>query len=192
MIPDLSPRISPKPDPRDTRRLTLRIWAMLFPALWVVHALLPLPLKHPLALWQEAALAALLALGLSVIAALIILTRHRGAAVLRPLRPTLIGWAILTFLAPISVYQGLPMIFGGTAATFVGMALTNSGGPGLFGMLAVSVIGTALISVVTYPVSGLLVAGIANRWWRFAMYCLIWWTAWSAHLLIVNEGQFRL
>jgi hypothetical protein len=192
LIPDLTPRISQKPDPRDTRGLTLRIWAVLFPVLWIVHALLPLPLRRPLALWQEAALAALLALGVSLIAALIILTRHRGASAFRPLRPTLIGWAILTFVAPISLHQGLPMIFGGTAATFVGMALTNSGGPSIFAMLAISAVGTALISVITYPVASLLVAGIGNRWWRFAVFCLIWWSAWSAHVLIVNEGKFML
>ncbi len=191
MIPNLSPRISPKPDPRDTRRLTLRIWAALFPVLWIAHALLPLPLKRPLALWQEAALSATLALGLAPIAALIVLTRHRGSTVLRPLRPTLIGWAILTFLAPLQVFQGVPMILGGLAATSIRINAINTSWRMTATLLPFAG-ATVLISIITYPVSGLLVAGIGSRWWRFLAICLIWWAAWSAHLLIANEGRLSL
>lgn len=129
--------------------------------------------------------AAIFGLGLSVVITLAVANRHRWRAVLRPNPGRIIGALVLVFVTPIVVFDWVSWIVGPLVLFIV------DGGRGwdeavVFLML---LLGPLLL---WYPVSCLIVSGITDRWVRVALYCLMFWTAYSAVILILGTREFRL
>jgi hypothetical protein len=97
---------------------------------------------------------------------------------------------VLASVTPLVVFSWVPFIVGGAAAFFVGVALTETNetmGAALY-VLALLVALTA----VWYPISCLIVSGLASRWARVAVFCLMFWSAYGAIILVVGNQIFRL
>jgi hypothetical protein len=128
--------------------------------------------------------AALLGLGLAVLVGLGWANRQRWRAVLRPNRGRVIGALVLGFVTPVAVYSWAPFILGGLWL-FLGLPMIQEGSPGAFlaGTLAIGI-----ASALWYPAACLIVSGIHNRWARVAIFALMFWSAYSAFILVQGAG----
>lgn len=135
--------------------------------------------------WAVLPFAAMLALGISVLAGLAFASRGRWRAVLRPRRSRVLGALALGFVTPIGVFSWLPWILGGMWLT-LGLPALQEGQPSGF-FLGLMLIGG--VSVLAYPLSCLIVAGVKSRIWRVAVFGLMFWAAYGG--IILFEGNLR-
>jgi hypothetical protein len=132
--------------------------------------------------------AVVFAFGLSVVITLAYSNRHRWGTVLRRSTGRVVGAVTLAFLTPLFVYDWLPWIFGALLALGGAASL----GDGDLSLLPIAFAASITAIALWYPISGLIVSGLASRWARVAVFCLMFWTAYSAIILVVGNRTFRL
>jgi hypothetical protein len=132
--------------------------------------------------------AAIFAFGLSVVITLALANRHRWRVVLWWNAGRIIGALVLAFVTPLVVYGWLPWILGILAGMFGPVALAEGDFRAFLLILGISAGAVAL----WYPISCLIVSGLTSRWTRVAVFCLMFWTAYSAIILVVGNQIFPL
>ncbi|WP_430465063.1 hypothetical protein [Tabrizicola sp.] len=138
--------------------------------------------------WAALPFAAMLAFGLAVVIGLAVANRGRWRAVLWPRRSRVLGALALGFVTPIGVFSWLPWILGGMWLT-LGLPALQEGQPSGF-FLGLMLIGGA--SVLAYPLSCLIVAGVKSRIWRVAVFGLMFWAAYGGIILFQGNLRFAL
>jgi hypothetical protein len=126
--------------------------------------------------------ATIFAFGVAVVITLAIANRHRWRVVLWWNRGRVIGAVALTFVTPFVVYSWAPWIVGPLYLTIMQAAFMDD-------TPLLLLWGSAIVAAVCgfwYPVSCLIVSGIKSRWVRFAIFCLIFWSAYSLIILLVG------
>jgi hypothetical protein len=154
--------------------------------IWLIEPLNPaIDPKGPAAL----PFAAIFAFGLSVVITLAVANCRRWRVVLWQNPGRLIGAFALAFVTPLAVFSWVPWITGGLVFSFARSVPSEpSAANVLFLLLAIQ----AALMAFWYPISCLIVSGIKSRWVRFALFCAMFWTAYSAIILTLGTQVFRL
>jgi hypothetical protein len=185
---EVAPATKPQVSLRLLVALTLGLaLAVFLVRLWVIEALTPAIKPKGLAALP---FATLFAFGLSVVITLATANRHRWKAVLHPNRARIIGATVLAFVTPVVVFSWVPWIIGGAVVVVGSFTLSHDAqriSPIVYG-LAIFAAATAL----WYPVACLIISGLRSRKLRVAVFSLMFWTAYSAVILILGTRIFRL
>jgi hypothetical protein len=169
-------------------RRTARLIALcLTPAIWGLYLLAIRPgllARDPAYEWVAGPVTALglalvLAYGLAVILALGLAHWRRWKTLFRPSPGRIIGALLLCLLTPLAVFDWLPLTLGFLLALLAG---------------DVPLAATGLLLAVTaawYPALCLFIAGTADRLWQVGLFCLMFWAALAAVLLLTGVDHFR-
>lgn len=155
--------------------------------LWVIEALNPAIDPKGIAALPSAAV---FAFGLALVITLAVANRHRWRAVLHPNRGRIIGAAVLAFVTPVVVFSWIPWIIGGLIVVLGSVVLTNN--PQEYSLVLYALAILMAATALWYPVACLIVSGLASRWARVAVFCLMFWTAYSTVILVLGTQIFRL
>lgn len=136
--------------------------------------------------WAALPFMVLLALGLAVLIGLAVANRARWRAVLRPNRGRVIGALVLGLVTPFAVYSWIPWIIGGFLLAMGNLALMSPTDffSNLFRALLSMLGALDIASLLWYPAACLIVSGIHGRILRVALFALMFWSAYSAVLLL--------
>lgn len=185
---EVAPATKPQVSLRLLAALTLVLALSVFLVrLWVIEPVNPAIKPKGLAALP---FATLFAFGLSVVITLATANRHRWKAVLYPNRARIIGATVLALVTPVVVFSWVPWIIGGLVVVLGSFALSSETqriSTVLYG-LVIFVAATAL----WYPVACLIVSGLQSRRMRVAVFSLMFWTAYSAVILILGTRIFSL
>ena len=183
---DVAPSPKPRVSPAAIGVLTAIIAAICMAVrLWWVE---PMPAPVQPKEWMALPFAVAFGFGVAVVLSLAWANRHRWRVVLYPNRGRVIGAYALACVTPFAVFDWLPAILGGWVLIF-GLSDLSGGNPLtlIFGLVAM-----LLPALLWYPVSCLIVSGLKSRWVRVAVYSLMFWTAYSAIILMFGTQRFTL
>ncbi|AKS47242.1 hypothetical protein SAMN05444287_3118 [Octadecabacter temperatus] len=122
--------------------------------------------------------------GLAMLWWLIRQTKGQFKETFRPTRGRIIGAFSLMFVTPVVVFSEVPWILG--VLTF--MVVVNGNADSLWGIGLI--LGSTL---VLYPLSAMILRHTYHRrWMRFGLFCLSFWSAYAAHLLVNGVMKFTL
>ncbi len=169
---------------------------LLFTAILTAIIMMPYSIWQPLismggsnplfvANWREAVpITMLFAHGLSTIVMLFLENRKRYRRIFLPNKGRIIGAASLAFFTPLVVMDWMPLVVGPMILMFfpylsLGEIIIQ------FGVLS-------LISLAWYPISCLIIAGTPNKWLRFGRFCLMFWSACAALILMFGVIDFSV
>jgi hypothetical protein len=171
-------------------RLLAALTALLTLAAFLIHLWLIEPLNPAIKPKGLAAVpfAVLFAFGMSVAISLAVANRHRWHAVLRPSQGRIIGALVLLVVTPTAVFTWAPSILGFWIVLWLSFLVDQRNWDEVAGFLALAV----LVMTVWYPIAALIVSGIGNRLARVALFCLMFWTAYSAVILAFGTRTFML
>jgi hypothetical protein len=132
--------------------------------------------------------AAIFALGFALLLTLAHTNRDRLRAVLRPSRGRIIGAVVLALLTPIAVFSWVPWVLGGWVV-FAAFLVFEERSMEPF-LAAIALITAA--AGLWYPAAALIISGLHSLILRVAAFALMFWTAYSAIILVVGNQIFRL
>ena len=116
---------------------------------------------------------------LGALAATAFAERHRLRAVFRPRSNRIATTFIVAAILPGRVLAWLVIVPAILPAPLRGLPDSNR------------VLPLILALAITYPVASLLIAGIQRKVWRFALFCLYWWSWYFTQILFwgVHSGR---
>jgi hypothetical protein len=166
--------------------LTVLIGAITFSArLWWIEPSFPRIAPKGIAVLP---FAAIFAFGTALILCLAYANRNRWRAVLRPSWGRVIGAVVLLVVTPVAVFAWLPSILGFAIGIGIFVVLGEGGWDVDLEFLALLIVPV----LIWYPVSCLIVSGVSARWVRVALFCLLFWSAYSAVILTLGTMKFQL
>lgn len=138
--------------------------------------------------WDALPFAVIFGFGVGVILALARANRDRWSTVMRSSRGKVIGAVILAAVTPVVIDGWVPSIVGAWALVLgvMGVVALN------LQIIGIWLVSAAVLAAVWYPVSCLIVSGLQSRPLRVAVYCLMFWAAYSAVILMMGTQRFML
>ncbi len=124
--------------------------------------------------WVAVVAALITAAGVAVLTSLLVANIGRLRAVLRPRTGKVLTALVLAAIMPVAFFDWMPVVPG----AMVVMMLTD-----YYEGWVLWLAGLLALMILTYPISALAISGIRAKRTRFAVFALIWWTAYFGQLL---------
>ena len=129
-------------------------------------------------------------LGLAVLLSLTLRLRGRIWSPSRRKAGRWIGAILLTGLTPTIIFGWVPSILGFWLWLSGAMVLLEGGSLHTLIFLLQTCAVFAVAMAIWYLISNLLITGVKSRAFRFALFCLMFWTAYSLNVLFLGVRQF--
>lgn len=184
--PKLTPMESSDQSPPATRRNIRILAALLTVVIWGAYVLWRRDdvaalgrMTHVATPVTSIPFAVVLGYGLASILGLLHANWHRLRAVFRPNLGRIIGTLALVFVTPFVIYDWFPWIVGGFVLVIiqdprVWLIIITKGWP----------------LALWYIPSCLIISGTKSKWLRFGLFCLMFWSAYSALALMFGVRHF--